>query len=395
MEWVRPFCCALSCALLNSAAKFGDIWHKISSWGWIRARGTVRLVGMSIQPWIVSTCLLAAYLVAIPATSAEPSNLAATKTTALRYLGMCDASGAVAIGSDAYVVANDEDNRLRFFSNQRGGAALQTFDLTPYLRIQSVGDEADLEAAAAMGKYVYWMASHGRSGSGKIKSDRHKFIATRVTRRGKRFEVKVVGRAYGRLILDMLADRRLGGVGLAQATQFTQKAVRRLAPKAEGLNIEGLAAGADGKSLLIAFRNPRPGGKALLVPLTNPEAVVTRGVKGKFGPPILLDLGGLGVRSIAYSAPHGGYLIVAGRHDTQRDFVLYRWSGKSTDAAIRLLKIKSPRFGPEALVVFPGRDDLFLLSDDGTLKVGGIECKSADVANRSFVGRWFKVPVQP
>jgi hypothetical protein len=46
-------------------------------------------------------------------------------------------------------------------------------------------------------------------------------------------------------------------------------------------------------------RNPIPGKRALLVPLENPEEVVD-GRAAKLGTPILLPLGGLGVRNIEY-----------------------------------------------------------------------------------------------
>ena len=61
------------------------------------------------------------------------------------------------------------------------------------------------------------------------------------------------------------------------------------------MNIEGLAATADGK-LRIGFRNPRPGGEALVIPLLNPAPVVDSGAAPVFGELARLDLAGRGIR---------------------------------------------------------------------------------------------------
>jgi hypothetical protein len=60
-------------------------------------------------------------------------------------------------------------------------------------------------------------------------------------------------------------------------------------------NISPLAATPDEK-LLIGFRNPIPGGRALLLPLQNPIEVVREWKPVQFGTPIELDLKGLGIR---------------------------------------------------------------------------------------------------
>src|ERR1043165_7727785 len=114
----------------------------------------------------------------------------------------------------------------------------------------------------------------------------------------------MVGKPYERLLDDLLRDPKLGPFNLAAASQRE--------PKARGaLNIEGLSATPDGH-LLIGFRNPIPGGKALLLPMLTPDAVI-HGQAAKFGEPILLDLQGLGIRDMAFWA--GQYAIIAGSYD--------------------------------------------------------------------------------
>ena len=72
---------------------------------------------------------------------------------------------------------------------------------------------------------------------------------------------------------------------------------RRLKSAAEaegGFNIEGLASTPEG-ALLIGLRNPLRHGRALLVPLLNPDEVIEGG-RARFGAPVELDLQQRGIR---------------------------------------------------------------------------------------------------
>ena len=91
----------------------------------------------------------------------------------------------------------------------------------------------------------------------------------------------VVGKPYKDLLADLVKADDLKKYALDAASQNT--------PESEqGLNIEGLAA-SDGM-LLIAFRNPRPGDKALIIPLEKPADVIAGTAKASFGKAIELDL---------------------------------------------------------------------------------------------------------
>jgi hypothetical protein len=125
--------------------------------------------------------------------------------------------------------------------------------------------------------------------------------------------------------------------------------------------------------MLIGFRNPRPeiGGveKALLINLNNPEEVVLSGAAPDFDPPLLLDLGGLGIRSIEYSPTLGQYLIVAGSHRSTNERplqILFRYN-MTTGVLTELGRF--PIIAPEAMFQFPDSNDIQLLSDDGTLMI--------------------------
>ncbi|MDD1616581.1 MAG: hypothetical protein CG439_1714, partial [Methylococcaceae bacterium NSP1-2] len=98
--------------------------------------------------------------------------------TAVKHYGMCDASAAVAIGSDSFVVANDEDNILRVYKRDKSGAAVVSQDLTAFLKLDSKSPEADIEAAARIGNRIYWITSHGANKNGKYRPNRRRFFAT-------------------------------------------------------------------------------------------------------------------------------------------------------------------------------------------------------------------------
>src|SRR5207247_1573450 len=81
------------------------------------------------------------------------------------YRGMCDASAAVALTPDLFVVASDEGASLRIY-RQNHEQPLQTLDLTAYLELEDDDHEADIEGAAWLGDRIYWITSHGRNSEG-------------------------------------------------------------------------------------------------------------------------------------------------------------------------------------------------------------------------------------
>jgi len=100
----------------------------------------------------------------------------------------------------------------------------------------------------------------------------------------------------------------------------------------------------------------------------NPEKIIS-GERAEIGKPILLDLGGRGVRDIAWSPEAREFLLLAGdfRAAEEQHMVtqLYRWSG--AEAAPQWVA-DFPELNPEALVVYPdsGGREVQVLSDDGT-----------------------------
>jgi hypothetical protein len=296
------------------------------------------------------------------------------------HTGMCDASAAVALGPDRFAVANDEDNLIRVYRAGEPGPPMQTVNLSPFLQLSRKSRELDLEGAARIGDRIYWITSHGRNQAGRDEPSRRHFFATDIKLPGDNAGLKPVGRPYVHLLQDLINAPNLKPFKLAAAS--------RLAPKESGgLNIEGLSATPDGY-LLIGFRSPLPQGKALLVPLLNPEEVVVRGRSAKFGDPILLDLEGRGIREIAWFEDR--FLIIGGGTDGKSKARLYEWRG-GADAPTHFGKVHFEHMNPEGIVFYPdkGWTQFLILSDDGGITVAGLRCKDLkNSSQKSFRSVW-------
>lgn len=286
------------------------------------------------------------------------------------FNGPCDASAAVALDASHFIVANDENNTLRIY-RQGQPAPVASLNLTNFLGT-AAEEESDIEGAAAIGSRIFWITSHGRNSKGKARPARQRFFATEVVP-GQPPSVKPVGQAYGNLLHDMLAADTLKPYRL-------EEAARRPPEAAGGLNIEGLAATGDGK-LLIGLRSPLPQQRALLIPLDNPDEVIA-GQHARFGQPLELDLGQRGIRSIERIG--NSYLIVAGPTGDKGSFTLFRWSGERGNAPIPISAADLKDLRPEALFAIPGGNRVQLLSDDGGVVIGGIECKKMPAAEQTF-----------
>jgi hypothetical protein len=292
----------------------------------------------------------------------------------LVYYGAADASAAVAIGEDMFIVADDEDNVLRCYKITQPSLPVFSYDLTSFLGVEPEFPEADIEGTTAIGDTIYWITSHGRNTDGRMRPNRYRFFAVKVKAENHNITVEPVGSPCRTLAQSLLKADNLRHLGLDQATQFDAVKLKKqqrekLAPKENGLNIEALCASADGNTLYIGFRNPRLRSKAIVVPLLNPRQVIEKQQPPVFADPILWDLKGFGIRSMEYSPFHKAYFLIAGPHnDRPADFVLYRWSGRK-DEPPQIVKAISSNLNPEALVAFKDSAKLLLLSDDGGLPV--------------------------
>jgi hypothetical protein len=311
------------------------------------------------------------------------------------FYGTSDASAAAVLGEDRFVVADDENNVLRVYPLQDRAVPVGQFDLSRFLGVESKFPEVDIEGATRVGERIYWISSHGRNTDGKLRPNRYRFFATEVKQEQGRWIIQPVGVPCRTLVQSMVAAEGLRPLRLDQVTQLdnpkmSKKALRKLAPKEQGLNIEALCVAAEGHAMYIGFRNPLIRNKhsgrdeTMVIPLTNFEQVIERQQQPEFGKPLLWNLAGRGIRSMEYSKYHKTYFVVAGPRDEETGFGLYHWNGQVNSQPVYMQSLGEglEDFAPEAMLVFDDRPELILLSDDGSVEVqvrSAAECQEGEL----------------
>ncbi len=302
------------------------------------------------------------------------SAIESVRTDGLFYYSS-DASAAVALDSERFIMADDEDNILRVYNwNLPFSDPNMETDVSSAIQIEHSQPEADIEGATWYNNRVFWITSHGRSRYGDYCPSRYRFFATTVASDGS---VTVDG-VYSGLIDALIQYDKTWNLGLEAAIgtdgdHIDPNMIPSLAPKQNGLNIEGLCTTADGLKMLIGFRNPRPiansENMALVIPLANPEEVVLNAADPNFQAPILIDLNGLGIRSIEYSNSVQEYLIIAGSNRSGDDEPVQFLYNYDFDLQDRDKLATFSAITPEAIFQFPGSENINLLSDDGTVMI--------------------------
>lgn len=224
-----------------------------------------------------------------------------------------------------------------------------------------LGKLDDLEALALdQAGQVYAITSHSRNDQGEEKRSRDKLVRFRVE--GDR----------------LIEPRLCAGIkpALCAAHPVLAAAATILDVKAAGgLNIEALEMTPDQQRLLIGFRSPLLDGRALIVGIDNPGQLFETGAPPQVAPSLIsLDLGGYGLRGMAWLEDLGGYLLISGpvaREQVQ--FQLWLWTGDPGQAP-RRLSVPGLAGFEHAEGVCPafihGRRRVILVSDDGDRDVG-------------------------
>ncbi|MFF1413640.1 DUF3616 domain-containing protein [Streptomyces sp. NPDC058289] len=310
-----------------------------------------------------------------------------TSSFSTRYLtGSADSSAAVDVGGGYALVADDETNVLRLYDRSRSGAPVKSWDLGPALGIKK---EADIEAAARVGDTVYWTGSLGNNKDGKYKAERNTVFTTRLTGTGADTEI-VFGSAYKGLREDLIAWDTANGnrYGFAAGT-----AAGKIPKSIDGFNVEGLEfAPGSTTTAYLGFRAPLApaviGGKALVVPVTNFDKVISSGTKATFGAGIELDLGGLAIRDIRKNAADQ-YLILAGSwaaDDNSDPYALYQWDGIAGHAPVKRADLPTTDPGGwEAIVAVPDVSvagaRVQLITDSGSADLYGDGTEAKDLTH--------------
>ncbi|PTL83229.1 DUF3616 domain-containing protein [Vitiosangium sp. GDMCC 1.1324] len=304
------------------------------------------------------------------------------------YKGTCDGSGGVWIDSTHFLNFNDESQGARIFTQGQSASAVQNKDLSSALGLSS-SDEADFEDAARVGNRIYVTTSQARNKNGELETSRYKFFAIDLSGTVPNVSLQVAGTSSN-LLKDMLDASNWVNANtsvislLNDRSRLSESTVADLAPKLNGTNVEGLAALPTG-GLVIGFRNPQSGSSALMVTLTNPDAVVG-GSKARFGQAILVNLGGYGIRGMAWSEAHQTVLILSGpRDESNGPFALWKWSGDASSAPVKVMDLTAPSdSAPEAVIPYPGTKDVQILFDMGSHLISGTQCKDVSSSSQYF-----------
>ncbi|SEN08647.1 Protein of unknown function [Stigmatella aurantiaca] len=304
------------------------------------------------------------------------------------YAGTCDGSGGAWIDANHFLNFNDESQTARIFRQGSQASAVQSKELSSALGVSSSA-EADFEDAARVGNRIYVTTSHARNKDGELQTSRYKFFALDVSGTVPSASLHVAG-VSSNLLKDMLnaanwTQPDASVIALLEArSQLSKATVANLAPKEQGVNIEGLAAVPSG-ALLVGFRNPQSGANAIIVSLTNSAAVIT-GARAQFGQAFLVNLGGQGVRGMAWSDAHQAVLILSGPHDESNGpFALWKWGGDASSVPQKMLTLMAPSdSAPEAILPTPGTNEVRILFDMGSHLIDGEVCKDAPAADQFF-----------
>jgi hypothetical protein len=333
-----------------------------------------------------------------------------TPNTTRFHTGASDASTAIAIDSNYMLVGDDESQVLRLYNRNQSGLALNGFDFTSFLGLTDTSGsgalrEVDIEAATRLNNTIYWTGSNSNSSGGDYRPNRDRLFATQISGTGANTTLSYQGR-YDFLEQDVTAWDRNNGHGLgANYLGLTASATPGVIPESiNGYNIEGLALAPDNTTAYVAFRAPlEPASNrsdALIIQVTNFTSLLSStggGTQGSatFGAPILLDLGGRGIREIQRNASNQ-YVIIAGSTGSTtgtapNDFRLFTWTGNPTDAPeLRSANLTALNTGGsfESIVAVPDNftstSQLQLLTDNGDTVFYNNGTAAKDLAQNNF-----------
>ncbi len=319
-------------------------------------------------------------------------------------------------------VGDDENQVLRIYSRNHSGGPVAEKDMNPFLGIVDFYDdgspkEVDIEGSTRVGSRIFWIGSQSHAFNAMERTNRSRIFATDVSGSGTNTQLKLLAH-YDFLKVDLLAwdaDNRHGKganyYGLADSAAI---GVDPKSPDGSGFNIEGLcmAPGPNNTTnAYLAFRAPLvpPNGpearsKALLIPVLNFGKITTKRSgpgSAQFGPPIELNLGGRGVRSVEGAGTN--YLIVAGPPGAgdnlppPGNFKLFTWTGQPADQP-QERAADLTGLNPEGIVeVSPGlwsaTNEFQIISDNGTNRYygDGIQAKHLEAEGKPREFKKFRV----
>ena len=281
----------------------------------------------------------------------------------LPLTGLFEPSAIQQLADGRFLVVEDEKQRSLNVVSIRVGKDVKSNPLSPgwFQSSNPIWKLDDLEGLASdnLG-YLYAVTSHSRTDDGDEKKARGRLVRFRIE--GDRVVAPVVVDGLKR--------------ALATAHPLLAAAARQENAKSDdGLNIEALEISQDRQRLLLGFRSPLQGRFAIIATVENAQAMFESEASPQVSNALqLLDLGGQGIRGMAFVTSLNGYLLISGpANRAQEAFGLWFWSGQPDASARRVSVAGLPSFErAEGLcpAVIDGMPKIIIVSDDGNRKEG-------------------------
>lgn len=206
---------------------------------------------------------------------------------------------------------------------------------------------------------VYAITSHSLTNKGERNPDREQLLRFRVSGSSVG-EIRSVTNLREALTGDQVVTEMLTAE-LGEEPDFDE------------LNIEGLAYLRQSGQLYLGLRAPLAGDRSIIIPIENPDRVFDDGAAPRFGPPVLLDLRGGGIRALSFDPILGSFLMVneIEGYEGNRYSQLWSWSG---DPDARPEPIALPDIinlnNVESIdsITLSGEPRLLIMSDEGSEK---------------------------
>lgn len=280
----------------------------------------------------------------------------------LALTGLYEPSAVQQLPDGRFLVVEDEKQRPFSLVSIGPDGKVSSTALSPGLfqSGQTFWKLDDLEALALdRSGYIYASTSHSRNSSGDEKKHRDKLV---------RFKIE------GDKVVEPQVVTGLKSALVATHPVLAAAAALRDVKTDGGLNIEALELSPD-QRLLIGFRSPLQGDRAIIASVENPGAIFDAGAPPQVAPTLYtLDLGGNGIRGMAYIAALGGYLIISGPVASESvHFGLWFWRGEPAAPPRRVTVPGLPGFehaeGVSAAQI-DGQPRILIVSDDGSRQDG-------------------------
>jgi hypothetical protein len=305
----------MNAAVVPSKRAGGVLQRGVGAW----------LSAIAATGWLAATTGSAAAQ-EIP-TAVETEKVALDGLTAVR--AFAENVSGVAVGANELVLGADEGAELQFFQRiderrYRGGA-----DALFTLPMEGEGEEIDIEGLAISDGVLYVVGSHSRKRK-TVKPDK---TAKKNLERLGRVEREPSRERLYRIELDAQGRPRADSVRSVSLidTIKTHEVLRRfdkIPSKENGIDIEGLAVGSNGR-IYVGFRGPvlRGGFATVLALKVDFEQGAVEDVQTRY-----ISLGGRGIRAMGeVDGGANAFVILAGPvRDEPVSYVAYLWNGKST-----------------------------------------------------------------